>query len=215
MHNPKMKSILSIFLSAFIFFSISFISHSATDTKVLSQPDIDTTSVPSSIDLTGLPNFHKVTDILYRGAQPTEKGFKELPKLGIKTIINLRDFHSDEKKLKKIHISYEEIPMESCNPKEEDVVHFLKIITDKTRTPVFVHCKHGSDRTGMICAVYRIAVCGWTKEDAIKEMTKGGFGFHEIWFVPGSKEESGMDGVKLKHTPEVRICFQKIKGNIF
>ena len=32
-----------------------------------------------------------------------------------------------------------------------------------------------------MCAIYRVAVCGWTKEEAIEEMTRGGFGFHEIW----------------------------------
>jgi len=44
-----------------------------------------------------------------------------------------------------------------------------------------VHCQHGADRTGMMTAIYRIAVEGWSKEDAIKEMTEGGFGFHAIW----------------------------------
>lgn len=40
--------------------------------------------------------------------------------------------------------------------------------------------RHGSDRTGTMCALYRIAVQGWSKEDAIREMTAGGFGFHRI-----------------------------------
>jgi protein tyrosine/serine phosphatase len=57
-------------------------------------------------------------------------------------------------------------------------VAFLRIATDPKRTPVFVHCRHGSDRTGTMAAVYRIAVQGWTKEQAIAEMTQGGFGFH-------------------------------------
>jgi hypothetical protein len=32
-----------------------------------------------------------------------------------------------------------------------------------------------------MCAIYRIAVEGWNKSQAIEEMTKGGFGFHSIW----------------------------------
>ncbi|MCK5172282.1 MAG: dual specificity protein phosphatase family protein [Planctomycetes bacterium] len=47
--------------------------------------------------------------------------------------------------------------------------------------PVFVHCRHGADRTGTACAVYRIAVEGWSKAEAIEEMTKGGFDFHGIY----------------------------------
>ena len=49
------------------------------------------------------------------------------------------------------------------------------------RAPVLVHCQHGADRTGTMIAVYRIAVQGWSKAKAIREMTGGGFGFHPIW----------------------------------
>ena len=56
-----------------------------------------------------------------------------------------------------------------------------KIVTNPKRIPVLVHCQHGADRTGIICALYRIIIQGWTKEDAIKEMNQGGFGFHQIW----------------------------------
>jgi len=39
----------------------------------------------------------------------------------------------------------------------------------------------GPIRTGTMCALYRIAVQGWTKKKAIQEMTDGGYGFHEIY----------------------------------
>jgi hypothetical protein len=32
-----------------------------------------------------------------------------------------------------------------------------------------------------MCALYRVAVQGWSKEEALKEMSQGGFGFHGIW----------------------------------
>jgi hypothetical protein len=47
--------------------------------------------------------------------------------------------------------------------------------------PWFVHCHHGSDRTGMMVAVYRAVVQGWPMDKAIDEMINGGFGFHEIY----------------------------------
>ena len=47
--------------------------------------------------------------------------------------------------------------------------------------PVLVHCKHGSDRTGMMVAVYRVVVQGWEKGAAVDEMTHGGYGFHAVW----------------------------------
>jgi protein tyrosine/serine phosphatase len=61
------------------------------------------------------------------------------------------------------------------------VVGFLKLATDTNNLPVFVHCQRGADRTGMVCAMYRITVCGWTKEEAIRELKDGGFGFNPAW----------------------------------
>ena len=71
--------------------------------------------------------------------------------------------------------------MKAWHPEEKEAVRFLKIVTDPQRTPVLVHCQHGADRTGTMIAVYRIAVQGWSKAEAIREMTEGGFGFHWIW----------------------------------
>jgi len=41
--------------------------------------------------------------------------------------------------------------------------------------------QYGADRTGTMCAIYRIAIEAWTKEEAVAEMTRGGFGYHGIW----------------------------------
>jgi protein tyrosine phosphatase (PTP) superfamily phosphohydrolase (DUF442 family) len=133
------------------------------------------------IELPGLPNFYKVSDELYRGAQPTAEGMKQLEKLGVKTVINLRALHSDRDELKGTDLSYVHIGMTAWCISDNDVIRFLRVVTDPNRTPAFVHCEHGSDRTGTMCASYRIVVQGWSKEEAIKEMTKGGFGFHVFW----------------------------------
>jgi protein tyrosine/serine phosphatase len=135
----------------------------------------------TDVNLEGVPNCHKVSDDLYRGAQPSEEGMRQLEKFSIKTVVNLREFHSDRDELKDANLGSEHISVKPWHPEDEDVVRFLKIVTDKNRTPVFVHCQHGSDRTGTMCAIYRIAVQGWSKDDSIEEMTKGNFGFHEIW----------------------------------
>jgi protein tyrosine/serine phosphatase len=132
-------------------------------------------------NLPGVPNFHKVSSDLYRGAQPSIEGMRQLEKLGIKTVINLRSLHSDRDELKDVNLDNEHISMKAWHPEREDVVRFLKIVTDANRTPVFVHCQYGADRTGTMCAIYRIAIQGWPKEKAIEEMTKGDFGFHGIW----------------------------------
>jgi protein tyrosine phosphatase len=68
--------------------------------------------------------------------------------------------------------------MKAWHPEKKEIVRFLQIVSNPKRTPVLVHCLHGADRTGTMCAVYRIAVQGWTKDEAIREMTEGGYNFH-------------------------------------
>lgn len=133
------------------------------------------------LDLPGVPNFHKVSDNLYRGAQPSAEGMDQLKKLGIKTVVNLRSFHSDRDEIADTGLAYEHIQMKTWDPDTEDVVRFLQIVTNSNRTPVFIHCQRGADRTGLMCATYRIAVQGWSRNEAMEEMTKGGFGFYSGW----------------------------------
>jgi protein tyrosine/serine phosphatase len=133
------------------------------------------------VELEGVSNLYRVSDKLYRGNQPSPRGMQNLKNLGLKTIINLRSFHSDRDEIAGTGLSYEHIYMKAWHPEEKEVVRFLKIVTDPRRAPVLVHCQHGADRTGTVIAVYRIAVQGWSKAEAIREMTGGGFGFHQVW----------------------------------
>jgi len=147
--------------------------------------------------LEGVPNLHKITDNLYRSAQPTEEGMKNLKKLGIETDINLRSFNSDRDEIASTGISYEHIYMKAWHPEFKEAVRFLQIVTNPKRQPVLFHCQHGADRTGTMCAIYRIAVQGWTKEEAIKEMTEGGYNYHEIWInLPDWIKELDIDKLK-------------------
>lgn len=129
----------------------------------------------------GLPNLHCLNTNFYRGAQPTREGMTNLQAMGIKTIINLRGFHSDKKKVRGIELGAERLHFNTWHAEDEDVIQFLKLVTNTNNYPIFVHCQHGADRTGLMCAMYRMVVCGWPKEEAIKEMTQGGFGFHSEW----------------------------------
>lgn len=132
------------------------------------------------LELPGLPNLYKVSDSVYRGAEPTADGIQQLEKLGIRTVIDLRSSGSPDD-LRGTSMSYVRIPATAWQPHDKAVVQFLQVATDAGRAPVFVHCQRGADRTGMMCAIYRVAVQGWSKEQAIEEMTRGGFGFYSGW----------------------------------
>ncbi len=131
--------------------------------------------------LEGVPNLHRISDNLFRSAQPTSTGMKKLKGIGIETVVNLRSFNSDREEIGLTGLAYEHIYMKAWHPEEKEIIRFLQIVTNPKRTPVLVHCQHGADRTGTMSAIYRIAVQGWTKKEAIREMTGGGFGFHSVW----------------------------------
>lgn len=138
----------------------------------------------------GLPNLFQVSPVLYRSAQPTAEGLNllnqnlavsyGLPK-EIKTVVNLRNNEGDGALVVPTGVRYEQIPFDTWQVKEADVVRFLKIVRNPNNQPVLLHCKHGADRTGMMTAIYRIVEQGWRKQDAIAEMAQGGFGYHPIW----------------------------------
>ena len=135
----------------------------------------------TKLEQPGVPNLHRVTTNLFRSAQPTEAGMKSIERLGIKTVISLRAFHSDQDEVESTTLRTERIRFNTWHAEDEDVVRFLKLVTATNAGPILVHCLHGSDRTGTMIAIYRMAVQGWPKSEAIQEMTSDNFGFHTVW----------------------------------
>lgn len=138
----------------------------------------------------GLPYLYRVNSSLYRSAQPTKEGFDFLgthvslanEDRPIKTIVSLRAFNDDSPLAPTASgLRFEQIRFKTWHPEDEDVIKFIRIATTPELQSVLVHCHYGSDRTGMMVAIYRIVVEGWTKAQATDEMINGGFGFHPIW----------------------------------
>lgn len=130
------------------------------------------------IDTEGLPNLYRVSDTLYRGAEPNRGGLEQLDALNIRTVINLQRRRTDRLEAEALGLHYVEIPVNAWQPREEQVVEFLRKVADPNGGPYLVHCQHGADRTGMMVAAYRIVVQGWSRDEAIREMRHGGYNFH-------------------------------------
>ena len=137
------------------------------------------------IDLAGVPNLHQITATLYRSAQPTAEGFRNLAALGIKSVISLRQTVNDTPLAEGTGLTLHRIPTKSRHVAEKSgakvVATMQALDTGLGHGPTLIHCHHGADRTGLIAALYRILVQGWTREAALKELVEGGYRFHSMW----------------------------------
>jgi tyrosine-protein phosphatase SIW14 len=122
----------------------------------------------------GIKNFYQVDAHVYRGAQPTDEGFKYLAKTGVETVIDLRETdersRAEEKAVRATGMKYVNVPMTGLTPPTEaEIARVLGILEDKATGPVFVHCRRGADRTGVVIASYRINHDRWDNARALRE----------------------------------------------
>ena len=131
----------------------------------------------------GIGNFGKVSDSLYRGAQPDAVGIKNLARLGVKTIINLRMtnelWKAEPVEANANGITYTNVPLKGLGrPSDAQVANLLTLI-ETLPAPVFIHCQFGCDRTGTIIACYRIKHHNWSGKSALEEAKKYGLSKYE------------------------------------
>jgi len=128
----------------------------------------------------GVGNFGEVTPHLYRGGQPKGTGYEHLKEMGIDIVVDGRLTGKDKEKkdVTKAGMKFVPVPWHCLFPRDAVFAKFLKVMRDNPDKKIFVHCRYGDDRTGMMIAAYRMAVDGWTPEEARKEMDK--FGFHRM-----------------------------------
>jgi protein tyrosine phosphatase (PTP) superfamily phosphohydrolase (DUF442 family) len=121
----------------------------------------------------GIGNFGKVDEHLYRGAQPDADGIRNLQKLGVKLIVNLRmpddSWKEEEAEAIASGILYTNFPMTGRGTPNDGQVKQILALFEKFSDPIFVHCQHGCDRTGTIVACYRIQHDHWSGALALRE----------------------------------------------
>lgn len=146
----------------------------------------------------GIPNFAVVdtTNNVYRGGQPTAEGWKWLAQHGVKWDVKLNTF--DEAMEPYVILNGTNLvvttqpwlyPDTALIWVDDEGISFatqlfgyndyeidcaVQSIVDRPKN-LYIHCEHGQDRTGLITAIYRVEVQGWSKADAEKEMLAHGF----------------------------------------
>lgn len=121
-------------------------------------------------------NLYQMTPTLYRSRQPDADAQPLLKRLGVVTVVDFIK-ESDSKWLSDPTVTLIQIPLQTVHIDDEDIIQSLRAIqTAQEKGPVLMHCKHGLDRTGLVAAMYRIVVQGWSKQAALDEMEHGGYG---------------------------------------
>jgi tyrosine-protein phosphatase SIW14 len=181
-----MRSLLRIALAA-LCLPIVVACSQPTDDSSGSQEAADT-SGPSSASLS---NFVKVGPGLYRGGHPDAAGLDYLKSVGVTRIVNLEvgdfieafpwDISQELDDAQSRGLTEIRYPMSAFEPALSDdfdrhIDEIMAIL--KTAAPddaIYVHCKHGQDRTGLVMGLERVLIEGWAPQDAFAEMLRIGF----------------------------------------
>lgn len=131
----------------------------------------------TKVESSSLHNLYKLNDSVYRSEQPGPTGIEYLASLGIKSILNLRNNHNDEDLLHSSSFKAYRVKMSAGNFTDAEIINSLRVIKNATK-PILIHCRYGSDRTGVVMAMYRIVFENWSKEKALDELENGDYGFN-------------------------------------
>jgi tyrosine-protein phosphatase SIW14 len=168
------RSLVSACAAAVLAGPLTFVSTAVHASDAVVRP-------ARSVDISGIriDNFGQVNPNFFRGEQPEGRDYADLAALGVKTVIDLRaDYESSEPRLvEAAGMKYVRIPMTMhVRPTSEQLELFLQIVNTPAQQPVYVHCKGGRHRTGVMTAVYRMEQDGWTADQAFREMKRYKFG---------------------------------------
>jgi protein tyrosine phosphatase (PTP) superfamily phosphohydrolase (DUF442 family) len=127
------------------------------------------------LTLPGVANFGRLAANLYRGANPEMGAYPSLRTFGIDTVVRFStgdEFIAAEKaRVESLGMAFISLPWRAADlPETNQVVSFLGLVRNHPEHTYFVHCREGVDRTGVMVALYRVAIDGWSTDQAIDEM---------------------------------------------
>ena len=157
---------------------------------------------------------------LWRGSKPDSVGAAALLSLGVKTVINLELLHDDTEAFQlarpssvlfdklyyfRIH-EWEPNVVVAPSVLDAHVAEFLAIVKTQPK-PLYVHCRSGQNRTGVMVAAYRVLLEGWCTESAVVEMGR----YKGIWFKQDAEYINSLTG---QHRATVESAIQSKLKNV-
>jgi hypothetical protein len=121
-------------------------AHAPAARELIAPQPVDRPLATPRDDVHGAANVAQVAPGLWRSAQPSAPGFKNLQALGIRTVVNLRRLNSDRGALAGLGLRYFHIHFAPWHAEDEDVV-----------------------------AIYRVYAEGWSMKEAMQELPRFGF----------------------------------------
>jgi protein-tyrosine phosphatase len=159
-------------------FAIAFSPAATVAAKT--RPVVPAATVTRDLSRIHIDNFGQVSATYFRGGQPEGQDYVDLAAFGVRTLIDLQEADGDpnEARLAQANgMRYVRIPMSTHRPPTgEQLAQFFRIVNDPASQPVYVHCKGGRHRTGVMTAAYRMTFDGWNADRAFGEMKQYKFG---------------------------------------
>lgn len=177
---PTCRFLIIVACCLTILAGIAWANAPAAATKPAANQTVVIRSSEHLYNLPGLGNAGRVAPGVYRGEQPGPGGYATLKQLGVKTVIDLRTSESEKAQVEAAGMKAIAVPIEMTRKGlKEKVDQVVALMADPANQPVYVHCRHGQDRTGIVVAAYRMTLDNWSLKDVEAEMQS--FGFNDVW----------------------------------
>ncbi|HYX44641.1 MAG TPA: dual specificity protein phosphatase family protein, partial [Acidimicrobiales bacterium] len=155
-----------------------------------------TTPVTRIESIDGIDNLEAVDAKLWRGAAPSEDGYRNLAAAGTTTIVDLRaedGLEADNALVESLGMRLIRIPVrDGQTPSSSQIAAFLEA-TQQSEGTVFVHCGAGVGRTGAMVGAYSVASGELNAGGAVRRnLAVGPPSLEQLAFVAGL----GDDGIE-------------------
>jgi protein tyrosine phosphatase (PTP) superfamily phosphohydrolase (DUF442 family) len=115
---------------------------------------------------------------VYRSGQPGDELRAVVTGRGIRSVVNLRGgsgtdgfYRGEVRVLDELGVDFYDLPMQATRrPSRGELLRLLKLL-DTCRYPLLIHCKSGSDRTGLVSALYLMVRKGLPPAEALRSFS--------------------------------------------